>query len=268
MQTSFYIALMLLLSQTGSFAIEDRDRHGFGELAPIHVDVDGDGKTDAIQPRTYTLRASRAESRKQSGARQVHWITFDLKLASGTRRASFFTYRYGDDRADYWTWALKPAGDVNRDGKMDLLFYSGDDTTDETVVLLQDATRFTGSSTGLILCDVCVIDRDLNVVELEQYDTTAGRTIPSRILARWIPHRGYFEGSGLYWVRAGSVALREAPSAAAPVVTWFNKDDAVPAAFENGRPVVKGKWVKVSTNEGHGWLDRGSLATSSRFVRP
>jgi hypothetical protein len=207
------------------------------------------------------------QARGQGHARSI-WITFDLRFATGGKRASFFTYRYGDDRADYWVWALKPAGDLNSDGRLDLLFYSGDDTTDETVLLLQGATRFTASSSGLILCDMCVMDRDYNVVALGQYDVKSGLQIPNRIVARWNPHRGYFEGSGLYWIRTGRVALRETPSSTARVIEWFSKDDAVASTLENGQPVVKGRWLKVETEMGNGWMERARLVATSRWVRP
>jgi hypothetical protein len=32
--------------------------------------------------------------------------------------------------------------DVNKDGLIDLVFYSGDDTSDETIILLNKADRF------------------------------------------------------------------------------------------------------------------------------
>jgi hypothetical protein len=195
-------------------------------------------------------------------------ITFDLHLAAGTKRQSFFTYRYGDDRANYWGWALKAAGDLNRDGRTDLVFYSGDDTTDETVILLQTAGGFKASSSGLILCDLCVIDRDYNVVALGRYDVAAGREVPSRTIARWNPSRGYFEGDGLYWVRGGRAALRETPAASGRVVDWFEKDDAVAAKLKDGRATAKGKWILVETEMGTGWMDSANLVTTSRWVRP
>jgi hypothetical protein len=64
-------------------------------------------------------------------------------VTSGGRRInSFFRYQYGDGESDYWVYALISAGDINHDGKTDLVFYSGDDTSDETITLLNRGNRF------------------------------------------------------------------------------------------------------------------------------
>ncbi len=55
---------------------------------------------------------------------------------------SFFRYQYGSGEADYWVYALVSAGDINGDGKRDLIFYSGDDSSDETITLINRGNRF------------------------------------------------------------------------------------------------------------------------------
>ena len=122
--------------------IGDRDRRSFDERGPILVDVDGDGKPDRISPRIYTVRAQREPpSKGGADANETHWITFDLKTSRGRVAKSFFRYEYGTGEAGYWVYALVPC-DVNKDGRADLIFYSGDDTSDETVILLNKAGRF------------------------------------------------------------------------------------------------------------------------------
>lgn len=119
--------------------IEDRDRRGFEELGPIFIDIDNDGKADTIVPRVYSVKVSRA--RRGGGkktAREIHWITFDLTTSKGRVLKSFFRYSYGSDIADYWVYALVPCDKGN--GR--LIFYSGDDTSDETVLLQYRGTRF------------------------------------------------------------------------------------------------------------------------------
>lgn len=268
MRTFVFIALLLVQLQTMAQGVEDSDKRGFDELAPIYLDLDGDGRQDAIQPRTYSRSSRGRVSQQRTGTRRTHWITFDLKFATGKRLVSFFSYRYGDDRADYWVWALKEVGDRDRDGRTDLVFYSGDDTTDETVVLLQRSNGFKASSSGVILCDLCSIDGEFNVVSLGLYDVEADRKIPDRIVARWNPSRGYFEGDGLMWIRAGRVAMRETPARSARILEWFHKDDAVLAMFKDGRPIIKGVWIMVESTYGTGWMERAKLVSSSRWVQP
>jgi hypothetical protein len=265
------ILLFLILFLTPMFAAAQVsggfDKRSFTDLRPIHLDLDGDGRPDTIQSRTFTRPHSSRASKQEDSPRQTHWITFDLHFATGASLLSFFTYRYGDDRADYWVWALKAAGDLDRDGRPDLVFYAGDDTTDETVVLLQRRTGFRASSIGILMCDLCSTDEDLNVVLPGKYDMDAGRQMPDRIIARWNPRRGYFEGDGLLWIRPNRVALREAPADTGRIIDWLHKNDAVATKQENGRPVIRGKWVKVETSLGTGWMERSRLATTSRWVR-
>jgi hypothetical protein len=124
-------------------SITDEDRRGFEDLTPIKIDVDRDGKPDTIQPRTYKITARRAKGKKLKKSDVRHWIAFDLSTSKGLRIPSFFKYNYGSDEAGYWVYALKSAGDVNKDGNTDLIFYSGDDTSDETVILANKINRFT-----------------------------------------------------------------------------------------------------------------------------
>jgi len=142
MRLLFYIALSLLVIPVESQTVTDEDRRGFDDLRPLHIDVDSDGKPDRIQPRTY-------QTYKRRGSQLLfkditNWITFDLATTRGRTIRSFYTYKYGTalNGDSYWVYALIPICDVNRDGKTDLLFYSGDDTSDETVILLNRGNRF------------------------------------------------------------------------------------------------------------------------------
>ena len=261
--------LLLPLVGQGSWQhVDDSDKRGFDELAPLHFDLDGDGRLDAIRPRIYKLRPRPTRSSQGDRPRQEHWIAFDLRLPTGATRKSFFRYRYGDDRADYWVWAVKPAGDLNHDGRMDLVFYTGDDTTDETVVLLQKGNGFKAVSSGLILCEDCVLDDQFNVVMLGRYDVDAGTSIPDRIIGRWNPRREYFEGIDLYWVRAQRTAMRSTPDVSGELVEWLRRDDAVAAVRANGHHVTRGTWIQVEAQREVGWVGRRDLVATSQTTRP
>jgi len=121
--------------------IEDHDRRGFDNIKPILLDIDGDGKPDDITPRVYSVTTIGKRHGKNRRTYVSHWITFDLRTTEGRRLRSFFRYQYGTEIADYWVYALIPC-DVNKDGRMDLIFYSGDDTSAETIVLINKGNRF------------------------------------------------------------------------------------------------------------------------------
>jgi hypothetical protein len=143
------IALILLFSLLGvkpcasyQERVDDTLKRPFDDRSLILIDVDGDSKPDIITPRVYSVKGGRkAPGHGSTGARESHWISFDLKTSTGRTLKSLFSYEYGTDEADYWVYALVPC-EANRDGRTDLLFYSGDDTSDERVVLLNKGGRF------------------------------------------------------------------------------------------------------------------------------
>ena len=143
MKTILTLCLFLL---TGSFVeaqtISDDVKRSFAELEPIKIDVDGDRKADTIQPRVYALVPGCAKGKPVKFSDIQHWIAFDLTLATGREIPSFFKYQFGTDESSYWVYAVTSAGDINVDGRTDLVFYSGDDTSDETVTLINQGNRF------------------------------------------------------------------------------------------------------------------------------
>jgi hypothetical protein len=128
------------LADCRKIVVEDSDRRGFDELESYTLDVGGDGKPDKITPRTYAVKTKRKVSNKFK-AGEVHWIAFDLKAGNGRVIKSFFKYNYGTEEAVYWVYALIPCR-FNSDARIDLLFYSGDDTSDETIILENKGNSF------------------------------------------------------------------------------------------------------------------------------
>src|SRR6266851_9612245 len=119
--------------------ITDDDKRGFfvSDLHPIVLGLDGDGKPNIITPRLVVTRYRD----RRSKVHQAEWIVFDLKTSRGRVVRSFFKYNYGTDKIDYWVWWLAPCK-VNKDGRRDLVFYAGDDTSDETVVISNQPNGF------------------------------------------------------------------------------------------------------------------------------
>jgi len=118
-------------------------RQGFDDLSPILMDVDGDGHDDTFVPRTFVKKVSYPwKYDKKFEVTEEHFITFDLQLSTGRRHKSVFTYRYGfaltnekeSSWVDYWVFALIPP-DHQVPGKIEVFFYSGDDSSDEMIKL-------------------------------------------------------------------------------------------------------------------------------------
>jgi hypothetical protein len=139
------ILLSALLATTQlpncSVAVSDEIKRSYDELTPVSLDVDGDGKLDRIIPRTYVGPPTRMRhGPERTREKESHWIAFDLVTANKPR-ITFFRYNYGSDYADYWIYALAPCR-ANKDRRPDLVFYAGDDESDDTVVFINTGTGF------------------------------------------------------------------------------------------------------------------------------
>lgn len=121
--------------------VQDHDRHSFRNRSPFLVDVDGDGQPDTISPRLYTVKARGNQTGANLKAHEEHWISFDLQPSKGAVLKSFFKYRYGTEKADYWVYALIPCR-MNKQGSTGLLFYAGDDTSAEAIILINQGNSF------------------------------------------------------------------------------------------------------------------------------
>ena len=124
-----------------SVAVSDEIKRPYDDLTPVLLDVDGDGKLDKIIPRTYVG----PPTKKRHGAdrareKESHWIAFDLEV-SGKPSKSFFRFNYGSDLADYWIYALVPCR-ANKDRRPDLIFYTGDDESSDTVIFVNTGRGF------------------------------------------------------------------------------------------------------------------------------
>ena len=139
---ALFLLVFFVSAHSDCRAVDDRSKRSFQELSPIVVDLDNDGNPDRILPRVRILKPTpERHGPKRIREKESHWIVFDLHTSRGQNLKSFFRYKYGSDWADYWVYALVPC-DVNGDGKTDLVFYSGDDESDDTIVLLNKSGRF------------------------------------------------------------------------------------------------------------------------------
>jgi hypothetical protein len=139
---SLLLISFFLVAQADCETVDDRDKRSFDDLRPIAIDIDNDGEPDKILPRLLKLKPTTTRhGAEKVREKESHWIVFDLHTSKGRKLKSFYRFQYGSDWADYWVYAVVPC-DLNGDGKTDLVFYSGDDESDDTTILLNKNGRF------------------------------------------------------------------------------------------------------------------------------
>ena len=124
MRLILFVLLVVALEACATVAPCDQPwrRRSFTELDPITVV--SEGVPWQVEPRTY--------SQKDGDRGETHWVALTLRRPGSTEEQPFFKYRYGDESAQYWVYVLHVC-DSNADGRQDLTFYAGDDTTDVRV---------------------------------------------------------------------------------------------------------------------------------------
>jgi hypothetical protein len=262
------LLLFFLVSAASAQPIRNDDKRSFTDMTPIQLDVDGDEVLDTIQPRTFSARptGTRRRATRRPGTIQ-RWIAFDLNITNGRKMKSFFRHWYGTDIAEYWVYELVMGGDLNHDGKPDLIFYMGDDTTHETVVLLNKGSAFVARSAGVISVEYSV-EANLEIVALAPYDVETGSIQKSRRIAQWSAKREVFEGTEMVWVRSPRAVIRSAPRANGPVLLRAQTGDAFRVLIASSSTSGSKVWLHVDAGVGMGWILRSDVDYHSPLAVP
>jgi hypothetical protein len=171
---------------------------------------------------------------------------FDLVDGKEGKRSTLFEYKIGTNLATYWVYKIREVRHINRDGFVDLVFYTGDDTSDETVLLLRKKDHYKaiyGGSTGL---------------RREPLGLALGEVhLSNKAFSRWDAEKEVFVGEGLAWTIGDCTPLRKTPD---------RKGEIIFSVFENNLVELletKGDWQKVKMDGLEGWLEGRSLSKTS-----
>jgi hypothetical protein len=225
----------------------------------LNTDIDGDGKSDRVVASYYTQPVLTRKFPSIDTCQTLPGIFVRYTLTSSKTKQSrvIFEYSYGTSFVQYWVHELKVAGDLDRDGRQDLIFHAGDDTSDESVVLFQQPAGFKAVYLGIYGTPgfKFAVNNDL-------VSTVGG----DRILSYWQPQALAWKGNGSGWITGDCVMVRQQPQVGAPAILALFKNDMVDIVDDRSNA----RWVSVKTEEGKtGWLDRKyiSRTTVARWFR-
>jgi hypothetical protein len=254
--------LILLLSQIG-VSIDSQTPAEAKELkipkskTVLNTDIDGDGKSDRVIASYYTQPVLTYNFSAINTCQTLPGIFIRYTLESSKTRSSrvIFEYRYGTVLAQYWVRELRVDRDIDRNGLIDLVFYTGDDTSDEKVVLFQQQQGFKAVYLG---------SQDLPNVKVAQNNQLTDWRGAS-IFGYWQPQTLTWRGNKIAWVKGDCVMLRKTPQASSTAIMSIFSNQIVTILDDKSQA----NWFEVDVEGRKGWIDRRyvSKTTNSRWFR-
>lgn len=247
-----FIFISLLISGFGVFAQEDTKTVFVGDL-------DGNGKAERIIQIKFQ-KQTQLPSRKDLSKYEIrngHYIRYVFYRNGQEKGMTIFEYFIGDDEAVYWQYRIEKTVDLNNDGWKDLVFYAGDDTTQEYIILLQKPDYFKAVYPGVFPIDMEFwFDFDKSNNFVRKFTDSK----PEQIIAKWNPQSEQFEGVKVKWIKK-DCNLFKMPNTKSDVSSPLFENDLI-LAFEQGQKPQNG-WQKVETGWSKGWVETKFLSNLS-----
>lgn len=217
----------------------------------IKADINGNGTLDRVVA-TYFIRPVltidnyRAHTCKTVPGKFVRYTMYPNGRKNGK---VIFEQQYGSILSEYWGHQLEIGKDLNRDGRKDLVFSVGDDTSSEEIYLLQQSKGFKAVSAGESVNPNNTIDSQRSLVGFDK-----------KVLARWDVSEETWTSDKIGWVSGDCVAIRAQPDIQSKIValgfdrSWFKTD----------RSQSVGDWIAINTDEGiRGWISKKHFSFSA-----
>lgn len=257
--TSFFLFLVFVVSIPAQQNNDD----------VFTADLNGNGKRDRIVTVRYKKRVRQLSwtDRTKCETRDGYFAKYVLYLDNRKKGTTIFEYLYGDDEAQLWRYVINKAVDLNKDGIKDLIFYAGDDTSEEYIFLIRKPTYIKAVYSGQIGLDDFVNLNNSNDIILKSSST--GKF--SKIFAKWNPKREVFEGRNIKWINKDCVRMYAEPNGKSKLLHLLmegfffdisnNKNN-----LRNGWQKIKIETFDQSTQkivEMEGWVEKRYLSTTS-----
>jgi hypothetical protein len=250
MKRSISIATTIALATLLGVAAQAQTERSRVKPPELHVMMDLDGDPELEQVFKSTVERPVPKNQVCPGRAWSDKVKTDVfakfDLVDGKERSTLFEYKIGTNLATYWVYKIREVRHINRDGFVDLVFYTGDDTSDETVLLLRKKDHYKaiyGGSTGL---------------RREPLGLALGEVrFSNKAFSRWDAEKEVFVGEGLAWTIGDCTPLRKTPD---------RKGEIIFSVFENNLVELletKGDWQRVNMDGLEGWVEGRSLSMTS-----
>jgi hypothetical protein len=241
------ISLLALLPKTPAQSQATRPKPGSPEL---QLTMDLDRQATGLE-QVFKTQTDRAPGKscpgRPSGEKITKEVWVNFQLAREGKRSTLFEHKIGNNLATYWVHHISEVRHFNRDGNVDLVFYQGDDTSDETVLLLMK-----GDHVKAVYAGVQELSREYRP------DMVGSIIQNGKFLSRWDPDREVFVGDGIAWTVGSCIPLRKTPDAKGEIIRSLSENEVVQLVSKQGN------WQKVNWGGGdEGWIESRQLANVS-----
>jgi hypothetical protein len=220
-------------------------------MTVIKADINGNGIADRIVASYFSRPVLVLDNNEQHTCKTVpgKFVRYTLYPDQQHNGKVIFEENYGSTRASYWIHKLEIAKDINLDGRKDLVFYMGDDTSNETTYLLQKPEGFKAVSVG--------------ESEIPSYEIDAQRSLvrfDKKVLAKWDRSTEVWTSNRIGWVTGDCVAIRAQQDSQSKIVALgFDRN----LLIVNQRQPI-GDWITVNTEDGgSGWINKKYFSFSA-----
>jgi hypothetical protein len=228
----------------------------------INEDIDNNGKPDRIVA-SYFIRSVLVPqySSKSCQTLSGKFVRYTLYADGAKTGKVILEQSYGTSRASYWVHRLTLDKDLDGDGRKELLFYMGDDTTEESIYLFLQPDGIKTVYLGVM---------DLPGASLnENFDLKLFRR---EVFAQWdrVEKLWKSQDKRHLWTLGDCVEIRESPDAQSKIVTMISKNEVL-TVFQ---PQTDNGWIGVDFPYGQkGWIKAENTSFTSpvsiiRFAKP
>jgi hypothetical protein len=228
----------------------------------INEDIDNNGKPDRIIA-SYFIRPVLVPKYGSNACQTLSGKFVRYTLYSDGQKSGkvILEQSYGTSLASYWIHKLTLDKDLDGDGRKELLFYMGDDTSQESIYLFVKPDGIKTVYLGVT---------DLPGASLnENFDLQFFR---GEVIAQWnrVEQLWKSQNKRYAWTLGDCVEIRERPDARSNIVSMMSKHEVLTVSqsqTDNG-------WIGVEFPYGKkGWIKKNNISFTSparmiRFAKP